>query len=141
MSEVTPTELNEEFQMTVQDASVIPVPVDPTLSHQGEAADAYATGQAVAAATNGMSVNGKSFVNKAVTIYGTEIYVSDGESVSTVTQAIESANERTADDIIFDTTELTTVKDAIEGISQDVDEPITDDEIDEVIEDVFGGED
>ena len=141
MSEVTPTELNEEFQMTVQDASVIPVPVDPTLSIQGEAADAYATGQAVQNATNGLSVNGKNFVNKAVTIYGTDIFVSDGENVQTVTQAIEAANERTADDIIYDTTELTTVKDAIEAVSETVDEAITDDEIDEVIEDVFGGED
>lgn len=141
MSEVTPTELVEEVNLTVEDSSVVPTPVDPTLSHQGEAADAYATGQAVAAATNGMSVNGKSFVNKAVTIYGTEIYVSDGESVSTVTQAIEAANERTADDIIFDTTELTTVKDAIESVSESMDEAITDAELDEVIEDVFGGED
>ena len=137
MSEVTPTELNEEFQMTVQDASVIPVPVDPTLSHQGEAADAYATGQAVAAASSGMSVNGKSFVNKAATVYAGDIKMSSDEAAQTVSEAIEAVNEKTADDIIFDTTELTTVKDAIDGISQEVDEPITDDELDEVIEDVF----
>lgn len=139
MSEVTPTELNEEFQMTVQDASVIPVPVDPTLSHQGEAADAYATGQAVQNATNGMSVNGKNFVNKAATVYATEISMGEGEGVPTVAESIESAMGRTASDIIFDPVELTTITDAINSISQDVDEAITDDEIDGVITDVFGG--
>ena len=41
-------DLNEEVVVTVDDASVITVPIDDTLTNSGEAADAKAVGDALA---------------------------------------------------------------------------------------------
>ena len=42
MSELTPTpeELNTDFTFTISNSTVVPMPIDPTLSNEGEAADA-----------------------------------------------------------------------------------------------------
>ena len=59
MSEPTAESLVRRIRVGVRTSSVIPTPIDPTLSHQGEAADAYATGQAIAGVIGNLRVNGK----------------------------------------------------------------------------------
>lgn len=139
MSEVTPENLVETIMLTVEDADVIPVPIDPTLSHQGEAADAKATGDAIAAVFNGFSVNGKTAINKQITVYGNEIRLSSAEGAQTIVEAIESANDRDADAIMYDAQNLVTVKDALDGIIEQIDTELTQEEIDGIFESVFGG--
>ena len=120
---------------------MIPTPVDPTLSNQGEAADAYATGQAVAGVFSGAKVNNKSFVNKAVSIDATDIPVSDASGAQTVAAALESVADRDASDIIYDATNVVTVKGAIDGINDGLDEDFSAAEIADIIEEVYGGDD
>ena len=142
MSEITPTpeELVEEISMTVDDATVIPMPIDPTLSNEGEAADAKATGDAIAAVFSGASVNGKNFVSKAVTLYGSDIAMSDDEGAQTVVEAIESIGDKDASEIMYDSENLVSVKDAIDDINEALDTELTAEEIDAICEEVFGGE-
>lgn len=125
---------------SARSASVIPIPIDPTLTHQGEAADAYATGQAIANVWDGATVNGKAPVNKAFTVYATEMLMSNEQGAQNVAQAIENANGRTANDIMYDAQNLTTVKGAIDGIKSDMDGEISEAEIDEIFDEVFGGD-
>ena len=141
MSELTPTpeEMVEEITLTVDDANVIPTPVDPTLSHEGEAADAKATGDAIAGVFEGATVNGKQATGKAFVVYGSDIVMSSAAGAPTVAAAIESAAGRTAADIMYDAQNLVTIKDEIDGIKNDIDTEITQEEIDEIFEDVFGG--
>ena len=63
MSEIN-TDLNEVFEETMQDAEVITVPIDDTLTHSNEAADAAAVGAALAlkadkSEVSTISVNGQ----------------------------------------------------------------------------------
>lgn len=142
MSETTPTpeELIEEISFEIQDANVIPTPIDPTLSIEGEAADAKATGDAIAEVFTGAAVNGKSFTNKQLTLYGNEIYVSNAAGAQTIAQAIESAGDKDASGIMYDSTTMTTVKAAIDGIKEEIDTELTEDAIDAILAEVFGGE-
>jgi len=154
MSELTPTP--EELVRTVHfnieratptvsfhasRASVIPVPIDPTLSIQGEAADAKATGDAIAGVTDSLRVNGKAAVSdgglKKITVYATEMLMSDAAGAQNVAQAIESAADRTANDILYDSVNLVTVKAAIDGIKTEIDTELTEEEIDEIFAEVF----
>lgn len=137
MSEVTPQELVEEIEYEVEDATVIPQPIDPTLSIAGEAADAKATGDAIADVFNGANVNGKSFVNKAVTLYGSDIKMSSAEGAQTIAEAISSVTDKDASEIIYDTAELISVKDAIDGIKETIDGEISTAEIDAIFDEVF----
>lgn len=57
MSEIINNEVSEpscipEITFTLEVAQTVTAPVDPTLSIQGQAADAYATGQAIAGLQN-----------------------------------------------------------------------------------------
>lgn len=142
MSEInqTPEELTEEISYEVEDANVIPTPIDPTLTHQGESADAYATGQAIANVFNGATVNNKQAVNKAFTIYADDILVSDEQGAQTIAQALENVSDKDASQIMYDSTELVSVKDALDGIYTDLDSELTEEEIDDIFEEVFGGE-
>ena len=141
MSEITPTpeELVEEISLEVEDASVIPVPIDPTLSIQGEAADAKATGDAIDAVFSGAKVNDKSFSNKAVTIYAGDIKMSSEEGASTILEAVEGASGRDASEIMYDSDQLITVKGALDDIYTVLDSELSEDEIDEIFEEVFEG--
>lgn len=125
---------------SVRSADVIPIPIDPTLTHQGEAADAYATGQAIANMWNGATVNGKAPVNKAFTVYATEMLMNNQQGAQTVDQAIEAASGRTASDIMYDAENMITTKAAIDQIKTDIDSEITETEIDEIFDLVFGGD-
>lgn len=136
MSETTPTpeELVEEIDYEVEDAEVIPTPIDPTLTIEGEAADAKATGDAIAGVIGNLRVNGKAPSSNAVTLYGGDIYVSDAVGAQTLTEAIESAGDKSADDILYDSTNMVSVGDALSALETG----ITETEIDAMIEAVFG---
>lgn len=133
-------ELVEEISYEVEDASVIPTPIDPTLSISGEAADAKATGDAIAAVLGDLRINTKAPVNSAVTLYATDILMSSEEGAQTISEAFGGVEDKDASEIMYDSTNLVTVKDAIDGIITDMETGITDEEIDEIIDEVFGGE-
>lgn len=141
MSENTPNpeELVEEISFTVQDATVIPVPIDPTLSIQGEAADAKATGDAIAGVINNLRVNTKAPVNNAITVYAGDIAMSSDEGAQTVFEAIDGFTNKDASEIMYDPVELVSVKDAIDGINETIDSELTTEEIDAIFDEVFGG--
>ena len=139
MSETAET-LVRRIRLGVRAASTIPTPIDPTLSNQGEAADAYATGQAIAGVLNGVTVNGKQAVNKAFLVYAGEILMSSTDGAQTVAQAIEAAGDKDADEIMYDPENLVTVKGALDDINESLESEISTEEIDEIFEAVFGGD-
>lgn len=142
MSENTPSveDLVETMTLTVDDATVIPTPIDPTLSNAGEAADAKATGDAIAAVLNGATVNGNSPTGKAFMVYAGDIPMSNAAGAQTVAQAIESAADKDATDIMYDAENLVTVKDAIDDLKDSIDSELTTAEIDDILDEVFGGD-
>ena len=155
MSEISPEELVKTVHInirknqktvshTVRRASVIPTPIDPTLSIEGEAADAKATGVAIAGVADSLRVNEKAPVTsgglKKITVYANEIAMSDDPGAQNIAQAIESVADRTANDIYYDVENLVTVKAAIDGIKTDIDTELTEEEIDDIFDEVFGGD-
>lgn len=144
MSEIennaTPEELVEEIEYEVDSADVIPTPVDPTLSISGEAADAKATGDAIAGVFNNATVNGKSAVNKAFVVYASDIRMSSAEGASTIAEAIGDIGDKDASEIMYDTVNMVTVKDAIDDIETALDSELTEEEIDEIFDEVFAEE-
>ncbi len=96
------TDLNEVFEEEMDDADVITVPIDETLSNSGEAADAAAVGAALALKADKdelpatIKVNNQSADNQGlILIDGTDIPVSDSNT-KTLAEAIEEASEMTA---------------------------------------------
>ena len=133
---------SEQLTMSVMDADVIPVPIDPTLTIQGEAADAKATGDAIASAVGNVTVNTKpQDANHNITVYGTDISMSSASGAQTVSEAVTAIGNRTANDIIYDSENLVTIKSALDDIYAQIDTELSHDEIDAIIEDVFGGDD
>ena len=117
MSELDNESLIENIDYEVEDASVIPVPVDPTLSNAGEAADAKATGDAIAAVAGAVNVNGKTPVSGVITVYGTDIKVNSEEGAETLTAALQEVGGRDASDITFDADEGNTIKQAVDAVN------------------------
>ena len=142
MSELNPTpeDLVKQITLTVEDATVIPSPIDPTLSNEGEAADAAATGAAIAAVLTEATVNGKSPTGKAFTIYAGDIAMSSDAGAQTVAEAIASAADKDAADIMYDTENLVTVKGAIDDINTALESELTTEEIDGIFDEVFEGD-
>ena len=140
MSEINPQELNEEIEYEVEDASVVPFPIDPTLTIEGEAADAKATGDAIGAIMTNLRINGKAPENSAVTLYGTDIHLSSSTGVQTISAAIEDLGGRSADDIMYDPVEMVSIKDVVDEMQEAIDTGIPDEEIDEIFDEVFGGD-
>lgn len=138
MSEITPEELVETITYAVDDATVVPMPIDPTLSNEGEAADAKAVGDALAAVFTGATVNGKSATNKAFVVYAGDIMMSSEEGAQTIAEAVEAAGDKDAADIMYDSENLVTVADALDAINTTLDSELTEEQIDEIFEDVFG---
>ena len=96
------TDLNEVFEEEMDDADVITVPIDETLSNSGEAADAAAVGAALALKADKdelpatIKVNNQPADNQGlILIDGTDIPVSDSNT-KTLAEAIEEASEMTA---------------------------------------------
>lgn len=143
MSEINPSaeELIRNVRFTIQRSSVIPMPIDPTLSIEGEAADAKATGDAIAGVIGNLRVNTKAPVNNAITVYGTDIRLSNAEGAPTLDEAISGASDRDASSIMYDDENLITVAMALDDLYTTMDTGITDDEIDEILDEVFGGDD
>lgn len=139
MSEVTPQELVEEITRTVEEATVIPAPVDPTLKIPGEAADAKAVGDALAALLGKLILNGKSPVSNILTLYAGDILMSSAQGAQTIAAAVEAAGDKDASEIMYDAATLTTIKGALDDIYDDLDSELTTEAIDTIFESVFGG--
>lgn len=138
--EVTPEELVTKIRYKVKTATVIPSAIDPTLTIPNEAADAYATGQAIAEVLNGLRINGKEIVEKILTLYGTDILMSSAEGAVSIPTAIQNVENRTASDIMYDTVNLISIADEIDGIKTNMNTELTDEEIDEIFDEVFSEE-
>ena len=119
MSEINP---NEEVTMVVEDATVITVAIDDTLSVSGEAADAKAVGDALALKADASSistikVNDESADNQGqIYIDGTGIPMSSTDE-TTLQAAIAAEQGKTAGDIPLTSEEDSdTIADAIEDL-------------------------
>lgn len=103
-------DLNEGFEVEMDDAEVITVPIDTTLSNSGEAADAKAVGDALALkadadAVVAIKVNGQAADNQGlILIDGTDIPMS-GTDTTTMKDAIDAVDGKTAADIKMSTAE------------------------------------
>lgn len=151
MSEVNEN-LNEQVEEEIDDATVVTVPIDETLTRHGEAADAKAVGDALAEKADkseisqNITVNGQSKdsqgniqVNAEHVPYATgksvkqklddidsktaeDIYMSDGDNPQTVAQAVENAGSKTADQIPMAEGSIETVGERIGSIEDDIEE-------------------
>ena len=97
MAPIENEDLNEEFEEEMDDSEVITVPLDTTLSHSGEAAEAKAVGDALAQKAD------KSELQAAITVNGQE---ADAQGVIIVT----------AEDTKVSSTDTTTIKEAIDEL-------------------------
>lgn len=136
-NEVTPQELVEEVYYGVQDAEVIPPSIDPTLTIPGASADAYATGQAILHAVDGVQINGKTITNKTVALYAGDIHMSNEQGANTIAQEIENLSDRTAEDIMYDGETMISTKEAIDGVKDIISEDFTQEEVDAILAEVF----
>ena len=143
MSEVnnTPEELVEDITVEVEEAQEIPSPIDPTLTQPGQAADAFAVGQAIAAVLTKLILNGKTAVANAITLYAADILMSDAQGAQTLAQAIEAAGNKKAEDIMYDPENMVSVKTALDAIDTALAKDMTEAEIDEIWDEVFNEED
>lgn len=98
-------DLNEEVVVTVDDASVITVPIDDTLTNSGEAADAKAVGDALALKADkselqtAVTVNGQSADNQGHIIVSAADTKMSSTDNTTVKSKIEAIDGKTAADI------------------------------------------
>lgn len=114
-------DLNEGVSETVDESQVITVPIDSTLTHANEAADAKAVGDALAAKANSselaFTVNGQAKSNNNYEIYAGNIKVASGSN-TTVAESLETLDNKTAEDIMMsDDPEAPTVYDALSSAS------------------------
>lgn len=111
--------MNEIFEETMVDATVITVPIDATLTHSNEAADAKAVGDALDLKADRsevvtIDVNGsQADLQGHIELDAGDIPVVSGEE-KTVAQALAETGTKTAADIPMSGTDPTTVKTAIE---------------------------
>ena len=104
MSENNTQDLNEGFEVEMDDANVITVPIDDTLSNSGEAADAKAVGDALALKADASSVvsitvNGQSPDNQgAILVDGTQIQMSSTDTTK-IKAKIDAVDAKTGADI------------------------------------------
>ena len=138
------SELNEQVNEVVDDAEVITVPIDETLTRHGEAADAKAVGEAIARVQTDVTVNGQSKgadndikVNAEHVPYATgksvkqkiddvdgktaeDIPMSSGQGAQTISEAIDSAGSKSADQIPMEDGSVETVAERIETIEESI---------------------
>jgi len=101
--------LNEQVNVIVDDATVVTVPIDATLSNSGEAADAKAVGDALALKADAssvvaISVNGQTPDNQgAILVDGTDIPMSGTDS-TTLKAKIEAVDAKTGASIPLNAT-------------------------------------
>ena len=99
-------ELMEQVEEEVDDAQVITVPIDDTLTHSGEAADAKAVGDALARKPDreeiptNITVNGKDRdANNNISVYAADVPYDSGTGQPTVKEKLDSLDGRTAEEI------------------------------------------
>lgn len=98
MSEINNNDLNESFEIEMDDSEVITVPIDATLSMEGYAADAAAVGEALDNLGK-IKVNDEEADNQGqIYIDGTGIPMSDTDT-TTLQEAIAAEQGKTAADI------------------------------------------
>jgi hypothetical protein len=116
--------LNEVFEEAMEDALVITVPIDDTLSNSGEAADAAAVGAALALKANAsdiasIKVNEQQADNQGqILLSGDDVPVSDTDT-RTIAAAIGAAEGRTAADIHMSGADSTTISAKIAAVEDD----------------------
>ena len=122
--------LNQGFQMTMESTDVITVPIDTTLTQEGEAADAKAVGDALAlkadaSAVTTIDVNGEEADNQGhIILYAGHVPMSSTDSTP-VYDAIQAAAGRTAADIpMSDATGAQTIAQVIGGLGGETAESI-----------------
>lgn len=136
MSEISAETLVKNVRFTLQRSNVIPVPVDPTLSNEGEAADAKATGDAIAAISAVQNVNGFTpDENGAVLVYATGIPMTNAPGSQTVVEAVQATQAQTGDTIKMVANDDETIKQVTDSIITAVTNGVTDEEIDAIFED------
>jgi len=124
--------LNEVFTVSFDDASVITVPIDDTLSNSGEAADAKAVGDALALKADkselsaAITVNGQGAdAQGAILVNGTHIPMSGTDS-TTLKAKIEAVDGKTGADIpVSGASGAETIAQAISGAGSKTAEDIT----------------
>lgn len=133
-----PEELIEEVNYEVEDAEVIPTPIDPTLTIPGEAADAKAVGDAIAGIGATIKINDKSGTASGgitnYTVYAGDIKMSSDEGAQDISQAFESIQDRTAEEITYKSTDTATIAEVTDEIITAIEEGATDEEIDAIFE-------
>ena len=131
MSEVTPEEMVEDIYYEVEDADVIPIPIDPTLSNPGEAADAKATGDAIRAMEQTLNVNGVHADNEGtIHLYPANIPMSAETGAGTLSQTLEEIGGRSGDEIMISKQSTKTISEVINEIDTD---SITNEQIDQMM--------
>ena len=113
-------DLNEVIEEVIDDASVITVPIDDTLSNSGEAADAKAVGDALALKADkseiqtSITVNGQSAdAQGSIIVTAADTQISDTDQ-TTVKAAIEAVDGKTAEDIPVSSSSSQTIKQALD---------------------------
>ena len=140
MSEPTAESLVRRIRVGVRTSNVIPTPIDPTLSNQGEAADAYATAQAIAGVIGNLRVNGKGPTNNAITVLAGDVPMSAEAGATSVADAIDNLQNKNAANILYDTDNNVSIKAALDDIYDTLDTEMSETEIDDVFDAVFGGD-
>jgi hypothetical protein len=138
MSEVNPTpeELVEEISYQVEDATVIPFPIDPTLSIEGEAADAKAVGDALLNVAQNIKVNSKTADSTGnIIVYAGDILMSDAQGAQSIATVIESTEDRTGEDIYYKAGGDTSIAETVDEIIDAVTDGVTEEEIDSIFDD------
>lgn len=121
MSELnTGNELTDVIEETVDDAEVMTVPIDDTLTISGEAADAYAVGQALALKADkadlqtSIKVNGQEPDNQGLILVTAEDTAMSGTDETTIAEAVTDLQGRTGATIPIDSAAgAQSIKDAI----------------------------
>lgn len=133
----TAEQLVRNVTFSLQRSTVIPMPIDPTLSNEGEAADAKATGEAIAAIVAVKKVLGQSpdETGDVKTLNATMIPMTSEEGAQTISEAILGVQAQTADTILYVAGEADTVKSVVDGIITACTDGCTDDEIDAIFDD------
>lgn len=122
MADNAQNELNEQIEDVIEDAEVMTVPIDTTLSISGEAADAKAVGDALAEKADRSEIQTRVRVNGQeadeqglILVDAGHVPMEDG-SETTVREAIQAVDDKTAGDIpMSGETGAGTIADAIEA--------------------------
>ena len=92
----------------------------------------------IAGVFNNLSLNGKS--GSVIVLYAGDIALSNELGAPTIAEAISGISDKDASEIMYDAEHLVTIADAIDEINEDIESEITTEEIDEIFDEVFGGD-